>query len=264
MIKRTLILSIICLISLGSCKKSKPEPVPVPEAEKCLLTQRIFESDFNSFPTTKSKYESDDKGRVVRIESQFSTVPEDITTFTYSGSQITEVLNTIEGKTYTRIYKLNSQGRVIESSNFYNPSLSRFTYNSEGYVIRIDYSEKNKPPGSAQLIYTNGNLTTIVYNDENGVPFPGASKTVEYNNIIANANLYIYYNYLSSGNASPVIVKYFGKQSKNMVAKAISGSKESITYTYKMDTRGNVQKVHLSHTNPEYNYSESFTYNCKN
>lgn len=65
-----------------------------------------------------------------------------------------------------------------------------------------------------------------------------------------------------SSDITPVVVKYFGKQSKNLVAKT-TDLKESISYAYTMDTKENVQKVYLSNTNSDYNYSESFTYNCK-
>ncbi|RAJ26337.1 DUF4595 domain-containing protein [Pedobacter cryoconitis] len=253
---------IIFFFIISSCKKEKP---PL-KAESCFLTQSNHQIGYDYYFPADKTFESDDQGRVIKMISKYAPLKESSATFTYSNSQIIETFTNTGGSKFTKIYKLDNQGRIVESNNYSGEFQLYYSYNKDGYLSKINYFVRNQLAYSRELVYTGGNLTKVIETEKNGIVLPDGNITIEYNDMGFKENFFIAYEYIPPGDdVSPVVLKYMGKSSKNLVSKIIASPKNINIYTYELDKKGNIIKLyHLNPGSANTYTPSSFSYNCKN
>lgn len=207
----------------------------------------------------------------------------DAETYTYSADKIERigvddndrsVVNLANGKATSSF--TNS---FVEINGWVYDLAGKYFYNSEGYLIKVEYYIDDKLNAVNELSYDKGNLVKVVNTLEYDKRV--TVTTYEYSDDLAKPlfqqfdPLASFVEYFPGG--------YFGKPSKNAVKKAkiiTTGSNgdiyddETITYAYTFDKNKNATSILMSShyvyhqgtaTEPEYSYVTKFdfTYNCK-
>lgn len=246
-------LSIFFLIS--SCSKSGNDPKKSidPVVDPCrIVTVEVI----NGTPVT---YSYDSQGRVSQTTNLFGF---GTGTFTYSTYNVT-FKNAKDGSTYN--FVTDAQGRIVSDK------YDTYKYDAEGYLI-----EKNDGSVTSEFVlsYSNGNLvkvvrrgeetSTISYFDERNQDLMGYESPL-FSSLLFNMHTF-----------SGIMVRFTGKQSKNLVRSITTVKKDPDTnkevefrdtYTYQKDSDGKVIAMNIDsepRTGIHYGVSAyRFTYNCK-
>lgn len=246
--KSILLLSALCLLIVASCKR--PDDIVDPGTTTCLLTERT--KSFAGIDGEKFTNTYDADGKITSVKVSGGGVPT-VIIYTYSASKITAV-RTDEDGSYTSVYSLDAQGRIVtESLN--GSDYRSYSYNADGYLIELVEGSS-----TTKYSYTDGNLTKV--DDIEGK----TTKTYTYGTDLFNINFFLG-EYFSS--ESP-LAKYFGKSSKNLpikyAHKGIYGNEELLiaeeTYSYQKDAQGNIVKVVLQDVDKNL-YTSNLKYTCK-
>jgi len=227
----------VAIISIASCKKEINYNAKFANGENgCKLAS--VDTDLGILGRYAINYTYDASGKLIKATSDGES-----RIYTYTETKITGVLPGGERTELTI-----SGGKAISSynSDFFNvngtsvPVTRTYTYNADGYLSIIkSYLDKNLN-STAELTYSNGNLTQskITYAEDGETE----TTTYEYSSQLA-------VNPYETSDPISVIVDYmpggyFGKHSKNVVIKSIQrlsnldGQLVS-DYSYKFDAKGN-------------------------
>lgn len=206
-----LLLSAFLIIS-WSCKKKAvtpetPEtPITPPQVDKCLLT---YVHNLGIAYYYYQWFFYDDAGRIIQTKGDCFSAYEGNFIYTYDKNEIV-LKDSATDQVYER-YSLDQQRRIVGLENYHRNFRRTYTYNSDGYLIRMD-GGSNINPGrdTAFYEYTDGNLTRVIFNHE--------QHDYSYTKTVAKSNNYLTVNfYLPGETVAPMLQIYLGKQSKNLL-----------------------------------------------
>lgn len=253
--RQILTLSATILLIVASCSKSTTE-VPseeIPVFKRCKQTEVKFADG------TVFQYEYDDRERVVKWKQIWKNSPLETITYLYSNDQIIETEVVGQQTTVTR-HMYDSSGRIGTSKTDGTNYTVAYTYDASGYLTRRSV---NNAQELTQFLYTDGNLTTVRY--DNG------TYTISYGGT-ENAYSGGFFRY-NTNDAFPEqietpLYEYYGTRSRILPTKSVvtrSGTETTETYTYEKDKNGNVTKFVNSvkvGANTSYTNTMQYTYNC--
>ena len=231
------IIAYVCLAAVLFSSACKKENTIITESPKQLIKLHATGTP----PSQVTNYTYDVKGRLIEQGNFPYTVKYDYANNVFSGTAAD--LNNYVYYTWSN-GKMDNAGRLLEVDCLYTPknstpipSKSIYTYNAEGYLIKMkntdllynDISEND-------YNYTNGNLTSIVctYNGQ-----PSYRAEFEYHdNLVNKLTLDIMSNlfpYCTDG--------LTGKQSKNLVKEKREYNGQNVKqydnlYQYQLDSDG--------------------------
>jgi len=265
--------SLVATISIASCKKEID--FNAGKSNNCQLSTLI--ADLGVLGKYTINYSYDGSGKISKATSGAQT-----NTYTYSANKITA---TDEDGYVAEIVLENgratssgSDGIIVSGGVSYDYT-RKYTYNAEGYLIEVKNYLSGVLNSTDLLTYTNGNLVKAVSTDAN---FGYVSTTVySYTSEIAQNTYEIadplsyHVDYFPGG--------YFGKQSKNVLAKSSAKTVDAngdpivddvVNYTYQFDAKGNASSLTFNQVTNIYSlsgppttdtYTSKFnmTYNCK-
>lgn len=262
--KSILMLSVLCLLIVASCKKDKKTDDQVAE---CLLTESSYVDEASGENET-ILYSYDADGRVIGMKFKKGGVIEnDEYLFTYSKTQIVKVKKNQTGS-ITTIYKLNDKGQIVSEQYGNDSYVTIFTYDVDGYLVESKYgSIDDANMLSTKYRYTNGNLTRVDYGNGSYIDYTYSTE-IATNTGFAAKN----YFYRARFTINSPLKNYFGKQSKNLVSKGryyyglYDTGDDAYAYvetnTYEKDAKRNIIKI-SSVSNQNYKYTVSSKYSCK-
>jgi len=223
--KTILMLSVVTLSIVMSCSKSKDEPTEETKTN-CQQTETAYTYSGSNTSKTTFTYTYDANGRITKFVEKEGTDTY-TTNYTYAATEIKEIF---EGQTTT--YKLDASNRIVSDEHF------QYLYDANGYLVQRKHIGSNSIDTYS---YTNGNLTKI----EIGT----TTYVVEYSAVEAKGSPMltgpdIAIPYELTG----VLKGYFGKASRNLIAKITStgtypSQSYTQTFTHSIDAVGNLIKV---------------------
>ncbi len=260
--------ALVAIIAIAGCKKEINWNARLdPNSNGCQLT--TVNTDLGMFGQYSISYTYDASGKLTKATSDGES-----RVYTYSATKITGVLPDGEITELTI-----ADGRAVSSynSDFFSvngsktPVTRTYAYNGDGYLSVVKSYLDTKLNSTAELTYTNGNLTQVKV-----TYFDGEVETTiyEYSSQLAVNT------YETSDPISLVIDympgNYFGKHSKNVVIKSTtqsSGDANAVIsdYSYKFDAKGNATSIIVKNTQKsssgaifdEVSTSYNLVYNCK-
>lgn len=225
----------VAIISIASCKKEINWNAQFAGGNGCKLAS-VY-TDLGILGQYTLNYTYDASGKLIKATSDGES-----RVYTYTATKITGVLPDGE---ITELTLVNGRATSSYNSDFFSANGSRtpitrtYTYNADGYLSEVKSYLDTKLNSTAQLTYTNGNLTQVKVTYLDGEV---ETITYEYSNQLAVNT------YETSDPLSLVIDympgNYFGKYSKNVVVKSTTrstaaGDVSGSDYTYKFDAKGN-------------------------
>lgn len=235
---------------VSACSKSNNESKPV---LSCKV--KSVESLFNADSQEKLFYTYDDKGKIVRIDHGTATST-NYETLAYQTDKI--IVSSPSNGTVT--YTLDASGRIISGDQF------TFKYNTDGYLIEAKRTGTNDVL-TLTFTYQNGNLTKFDnIHLVNGQSVDPSNTVIEYTTDASQ-------DIAGSGNpignfsfSKGILASYFGKASKNLIAKdtfkSIGSADEVTSYTYQKDDKGNITSVKKA-SSQNYNQEVKVNYQCQ-
>lgn len=242
-----LTLSTIMLI-IASCKKNSSKNEEQ-NPTNCQLTESFFSSTGGDSETTLYAY--DTEGRISTVKFSDGSYQE---TYAYTSTQITKTVKDGSiNRTYT--YSLNAQGRVTTENAMADNYKVDYTYNNDGYLTQsIETNLIDNSKVTTTYTYTDGNLTKVVS--------PTSTLDITYTSDAAKDNFFVEGDPSLPAFNSSILKSYFGKTSKNLVAKISYGSGYNENYSYEKDANGNITKVTMR-TSDNSGYTLSNKFSCK-
>ena len=239
--KQLLFVVTLAAIVVTACSKSEDKP-----NQNCRIeSSRPYESTANFQPLT---FTYDDKGRVIKASH-----PTFVGEIVYQNDKIT-----------TREYGaflLDEKGRIIRGYEG-----AKFEYNSDGYLAEAKM-ETNFATMTITFTYENGNLVQSNRKsiDNDGTVLQESQTTYQYSNTHA-VSLLGHENPISEWVSAPsYLAPFFGKASKNLIAKRIfvgSSYREETEYIYVKDGSGKI--IRMKYKSSIGSDSEHiFTYTCE-
>lgn len=253
--KQILTLSASLLLIVASCSKSTEVPFEEPQQFKRCQQKEVKFNDGTVF-----QYDYDDRDRVVTWKQIWKNSPIKTITYLYSNDQIVETEVVEQDRTVTR-HMFDNAGRIGTSKIDGTNHTVAYTYDAFGYLTNRNVNNSQE---LTQFVYTDGNLTTVRYDD--GI------YTVSYGN---TENTYSggFFRY-NTNDAFPEAIEtplyeYYGRRSNLLPTKSVvtrGGTETTETYSYEKDKNGNVTKfvnIVKVGSNTSYTNTMQYTYNCK-
>lgn len=257
--KALLMLSVISMLIVASCKKETPKEDETKET--CQMTSATVKSSYNGNQSSYTdSHTYDEKGRITKVKDTYGYE----TNYSYSNTQIIEESPLHDGSYSKSIYQLDASGKIVSAAMQYtyngnNEIYSlKYFYNSDGYLSETQDTYDSGPNAYTTFYkynYTNGNLTSNVRTSNN--PNSSGPKTIviAYTNDLAPSSFF--YNYDEDMPNTGILKAYFGKTSKNLISTI--GLYQS--YTYQKNAEGNVSQMIETSSSSTDTYG--YTYNCK-
>ncbi|WGQ11983.1 hypothetical protein QG516_10065 [Pedobacter gandavensis] len=245
--KSILMLSVAGLLIVASCKKDNKAV----SENVCLITESTYKEPAKDPETSFYTYDAESRLTNVRyVQKNGYNHTKD---YTYSDLEIIEE-EKYSNSTYVNKYTLDAMGRIVKET--YPYSVVLYVYNLDGYLIEIKRSSSSYPLKTiSKYAYTDGNLTSVEFEDDYTVNFT-------YTNESARDNFYSEIEFPNNN----LLRGRYGKTSKNLVAVATQIKKGvvaySASYAYKKDAAGNVILATAIGSDGK-TYAINSTYNCK-
>jgi hypothetical protein len=241
---------ILVLIGLSSCKKM-PTPPSLPPISNCKVIGIGYVSGY-SFDDFDVTY--DNVGRIAKILSIYGGSQ---TNYSYSATAITEK-NGFSGA--VAVYELDATKRILKAYlSAYPDEYLKYSYNTDGYLSKVEAFSPYNEGYTYDLSYTNGNLTKFseYYNqtilvEETTIDY-GIDKALA---ITSPALGYVDYlgigepfqNKLYETFGFAYVGNGIGKVSKNQAVKSVTINLQpnnnklisNTDYTYTKDALGNI------------------------
>lgn len=249
--KNIIIIFGIVLISTlhTSClKKDNNNPIPNQSTTTCTITSQIVDTDSTVF-----NYSGGKLTYAVTYDTTSNNAVTDSLVYSYSSSLVT--VDNYQSGSLVQIQKyfLGSNGYASKEVDIYNGSNSItydttfYEYNAEGYVIKdsnittIVYTNPSTPQSITITVDTfdisNGNISTVK-SKSNGTTIV---LTYQYYSDKENkSNLDL--------DSSPGILyaQFLGKGNKNLMKGFSNDSGDNVSYSYEIDSNGNVTKTTIT------------------
>ncbi|MCX2451110.1 hypothetical protein OQX61_07480 [Pedobacter sp. PLR] len=252
--KQLLTLSVLCLLIIASCSKTKNDPEPDKELTCNVKLVEHTHSHGNANVTDKYYYSYDNEGRLTRVDYGKEQSAE-FETYTYAANKVTwkGVAGDIE------VYNLDANGRITTAVQ--GKDILNFKYNTDGNLI-----EAAVDGDIETLTYLNGNLVSASFGSSPWSTFTYGVEKAD------NAIVYswIYEDkFLDFDEISSRVTPYIGQKSKYLPSKNITNpgiNQSTNDYIYQKNASGKITSVQVSITDaPAIKSTEEykFTYECK-
>lgn len=263
--RTTLLLCVICLLTIGSCSKNKIDSVPE-KLKDCIITSSEYSRTYDGYPLTEKTFYTYNQGLYVSRVDYGLERPESYETYSVGKNGITWFGHYVSGNTtyiIDELIQLDEKGRIDSLRDSQLKSTYYFRYNTDGFLSEVsntyfDYNSRQNLTNTYTYSYENQSLEKISFKS---IGLSGTVSTIvsnisyttgELKNDIVSSKIY---PYLFSNSRGFTNLTYFlGKRSRNLPDKIVTitttmANGRSITdteqFTYEKDTQGNVTRIKI-------------------